>query len=660
MSIKVNRKLIGLMGMLIGMAFFELCFTGLVHANEFIKVYAVQVASTDRAGKVYQIDSPYPTARMRLLLQWKKPVRIGMALEHGGIVLARKSGRSPLEVIYHAGARNLSDPWKVRVRIAAPSFRRTVISGALTTQYSGGLGPGLTPGTSTGNTAPKNTAICDLAGKWNLHKSGLPNRLYWSFKRDALHDPANHKVNSYRVYEYLHGKGLRTLEGVALQEKATGLVHVLQNNTAHSPNFPDIRYYRLTIKPGCAHMVFTGEQVNTLIGPVRWTSSQASLTKVQKKGLHSNTGRSRGRGVQPKGRSNRANSPHWGSPVNSMQKAPPTSGQGSAKRMPIQRHTLASQSVGVNSSGVSKKTDPVFSATRKNPSHTLQQRNAEPQIAEDGKVHASRIRISVVKFEAIHQTKDTKKDGIGDEIIVASRALWFQKHNRMVLGDFKYKSPTYKGIRTGQSKTINAVLFDRVMGDGNELILVPSLWEEDRGSQPFLDNFVNGHIFESSQSDFGEFEEPTMASSNSDKGHGHEYYWHPTTFKKEYCSEEGKWAWYSAVYHKVHTKGVFHKKNPYVKNVERKMTLPINTTWYLKDGNRKYILYKFHKFSFNRNFIDKISKIDCGLGPGIRKFTLDRTKVVYYRSSMRPRRRMKNKGEYNLYLRFESLPAPGS
>jgi hypothetical protein len=126
--------------------------------------------------------------------------------------------------------------------------------------------------------------------------------LYWAFKRDALHDPANHRVNTYRVYEYLHGKGLRTLEGVAQQEKATGVVHVLQNNTAHSPNFPDIRYYRLTIKPGCTHMVFTGEQINTLRAPVTWTSSQASLTKVQKKGFRSNAGRSRGRGVQSKWR----------------------------------------------------------------------------------------------------------------------------------------------------------------------------------------------------------------------------------------------------------------------------------------------------------------------------------------------------------------------
>jgi len=298
MGIKTNRKLIGLLGMLIGIAFFELCFIGSVQANGLTKVYAIQVASNNTAGKVYPIDSPYPTARMRLLLQWKKSVQMEMRLEHNGVVLARKSGSSPLEVIYHAGARNLSGSWKVRIKIVRPSFGRTVVLGTLFTEYSGGFGSsGIS--TSTGNTAPKNTATCDLSGKWNLHKRGFQNRLYWEFKRDALHDPGFHKVNTYRVYEYSGGKGLRTLEGVAQQEKATGIVHVLQNNTAHSPNFHDIRYSRLTVKPGCTHMVFTGEQINTVIAPVTWTSSQASLTKVQKKGLRPNTGRSRGRGKRP-------------------------------------------------------------------------------------------------------------------------------------------------------------------------------------------------------------------------------------------------------------------------------------------------------------------------------------------------------------------------
>jgi len=307
MGIKVDRKLIGLVSMLFGIAFFELCFTGPLYAEVFTKVYNIRVASTDISGKIYQIDSPYPTAHVRLSLQWKKQVRIEMTLLHGGVVLARKSGRSPLDVTYGVGGI-VDGSWKVRVRIANPSFRRTVIYGTLLTEYRGGLGPGLAPGTgssgtsaSTGNTAPKNTTTCNLAGKWNLHKRGQ-NSLYWMFKRDSSHDPFNRKVSTYRVYEYLHGKGLGTLKGVAQQEKATGIVHVLQNNTAHSPNFPDIRYYRLTIKPGCTRMVFSGEQLKTLIGPVTWSPSQASLTKVQKKGLLPNTGRSRGRGTQPKWR----------------------------------------------------------------------------------------------------------------------------------------------------------------------------------------------------------------------------------------------------------------------------------------------------------------------------------------------------------------------
>jgi len=287
------------MGMLIGIAFFELCFTGLVHALELTRTYAIQVASTDTAGKVYQIGSPFALTHMRLLLQWKKPVRIEMTLDRDGVVVARKSGRSPLEVTLNV-AMSLSGAWKVRVRIADSSSRRIVVSGALTTQYSDGIHSVPWPGTSTGNTAPKNTSTCNLAGNWNLHKSG-ENRLYWTFKRDVLHDPAFHKINMYRVYEYFHGKGLRTVEGVALQEKATGIVHVLQNNTVPH-NFPDIRYYRLTIKPGCMHMVFTGEQIDTLGRIMTWSSSQASLTKVQKKGLRSNTGGSRGRGVQPKWR----------------------------------------------------------------------------------------------------------------------------------------------------------------------------------------------------------------------------------------------------------------------------------------------------------------------------------------------------------------------
>jgi len=97
---------------------------------------------------------------------------------------------------------------------------------------------------------------------------------------------------------------------------------------------------------------------------VRRTSSQSSLTKVQKKGMRSNSGRSGGRGVQPKGRSNSANSPHWSSPAKSMQKSTPTSGQGSVNRMPIQRHASVSRSHLAKPAAVIQATMP----TNKNPS----------------------------------------------------------------------------------------------------------------------------------------------------------------------------------------------------------------------------------------------------------------------------------------------------
>ena len=55
------------------------------------------------------------------------------------------------------------------------------------------------------------------------------------------------------------------------------------------------------------------------------------------------------------------------------------------------------------------------------------------------------------------------------------------------------------------------------------------------------------------------------------------------------------------------------------------------------------------KVSLDRYFLEKISRVNCGLGLGT-------FKINFKRRSLKG----KEIGEYNMYLHFESLAAPGS
>jgi hypothetical protein len=267
---------------------------------------------------------------------------------------------------------------------------------------------------------------------------------------------------------------------------------------------------------------------------------------------------------------------------------------------------------------------------------------------------AGRVQIKIIKFEAVQDTDDPKRDGTGDEIIVAFRGLWYLKNSGRALREFTHKSAAYKGITRGRSVSMNLTVFDEVMGSDQELIFYPTIWEED-SEYYYLDKFMNegrvtSDITHSSWNKASaRFTDPEVRLDTPGPGTATGTPLRLLPFNTRYCAVPAEKGPMIALEGYQSDRSISKLNKNYTLPVgfvqrarsEKHSSAGVNLGW----RTIKEVFFEGYKFSINWSFIDKVRGIDCGFGPGVVKLRLESKDSDGQKLS-----------EYNMYIQFVVSP----